>query len=125
VTGAGGPRLRFLRAHRIRSSSAYEEHRRRAKTFRTPHFIVAWARGTAAESRLGLAVSRKVGKSHERNHIKRRIREWFRHRRAGLAHVDIVVIARDGAAALGFADIAAELDDFSRWVARRLTREGA
>lgn len=118
-------RFRHLRRNRIRKSSEYEGHRRRAKTFRTAHFIVAWAKGTADESRLGMAVSRKVGKSHERNHIKRRVREWFRHRRPEMVLVDVVVIAREGAALLGSLEIANELDEFRRWVGKKLGKAEA
>jgi ribonuclease P protein component len=41
-----------------------------------------------------------------RNHVKRRVREWFRATRATLpANVDVVVIAKPGAAELGSAGI--------------------
>jgi len=52
-------------------------------------------------SRLGVTASRRVGKAVHRNHIKRRIREWFRQHRDELpVGRDIVVIARQGAAKL-------------------------
>ena len=62
--------------------------------------------------RLGVTVSRAVGNSVARNHVKRRIREWYR--LAGealerLGSADIVVIARRGAAALGGQQISREL----------------
>jgi ribonuclease P protein component len=51
---------------------------------------------------LGVTVSRKVGNAVQRNRVKRRIREWFRHNCAALpATVAVVVIAREGAAGLG------------------------
>lgn len=44
-----------------------------------------------------------------RNQVKRRVREWFRRHREHLVPRDVIVIARPGAAALSYAEIAAEL----------------
>ncbi len=61
--------------------------------------------------RLGLTVSRKVGNAVARNHVKRRVREWFRTHRSRLAPgTDVVVIGRRGAAELSGREIAERLD---------------
>jgi len=55
--------------------------------------------GAAAEPRLGLAVSRKVGNAVQRNRVKRVLREQFAGLAAGLEpSADVVVIARPGLA---------------------------
>jgi len=60
--------------------------------------------------RLGLTVSRKVGNAVARNHVKRRVREWFRVEREALPKdVDLVVIAKPGAAELDAAGVRASL----------------
>lgn len=60
-------------------------------------------------ARLGLAVSRRAGNAVARNHVKRRVREWFRKHRAALDGYDLVVSARPEAAALHGDDIDALL----------------
>jgi ribonuclease P protein component len=65
-----------------------------------------------AEPRLGITVSRKVGNAVARNHVKRRVREWFRRERARVAPgSELVVIGRRGAAELSGAEIASSLDE--------------
>lgn len=49
-----------------------------------------------ANGRLGLSVSRKVGKAHQRNRWKRLIREAYRHQLAAAQGLDLIVIPRQG-----------------------------
>ena len=64
---------------------------------------------------LGLTVSKKVGTAVERNRVKRRIREWFRRSRAALPqNLELVVIARRGAAEIGMLETERELGSFFR-----------
>ena len=71
----------------------------------TPSFLLlVAARFPACEgapARLGLTVSRRVGRAVERNRVKRGVREWFRRNRSALPlDRDLVVIARPAAADL-------------------------
>lgn len=71
---------------------------------------VVAARGLS-EARLGLAISGKaVPRSVDRNRIKRLARESFRARRAALPALDIVILARSGAAAAPAAQLRETLD---------------
>jgi ribonuclease P protein component len=61
-------------------------------------------------SRFGLTTPRKLGKAHERNRIKRRVREILRTAREGIpAGFDVVVNPRRSAAEREFQDLKGEL----------------
>jgi len=65
------------------------------RRFETGYFrvFVHW-RGDEGATRLGITVTRKVGKAVRRNLIKRLVREWFRQRDRGLGACDLIVIAK-------------------------------
>lgn len=67
------------------------------------HFVLyALECAGAAGPRLGVTVSRRVGKAVARNRLKRRLREYFRQQLKPMLPADaaLVVIARNGAAEL-------------------------
>lgn len=55
----------------------------------------------AGRPRIGITVSSKIANAVERNRVKRWVREAFRALRPDLPAVDLVVIARPGALAMG------------------------
>jgi ribonuclease P protein component len=64
-------------------------------------------------TRLGVAVSRKVGKACVRNRIKRMIREYFRLNKHKLPpKTDLVFVARPNAWTLKTSELRTELDNF-------------
>jgi ribonuclease P protein component len=69
--------------------------------------------------RLGITVSKKVGKAVLRNQVKRWVRESYR-RLSGLVPdgLDLVVVARPGATGCGYRATAAELEGLLRRLAQ-------
>lgn len=89
------------------------------RRIRDPSFTVIAAPGRASRARLGLAVSRKVSRSAvQRNRIKRVVRESFRKHSARLPALDIVVMARPGAAECDNPRLATSIDALLEGTAR-------
>lgn len=80
------------------------------KRLASRHFLFVHRQSRGSVARLGVTVTKKIGGAVKRNRVKRVTRETFRRARQGLPPVDIVVIARKGAAELGTLDITAELE---------------
>lgn len=73
-------------------------------------FVLYVYRNNGENTRVGLTVSKKVGKSVIRNRVKRLIRESFRRNAPAIAGgYDIVVIARPAAARLKYQQVEAAL----------------
>lgn len=64
-----------------------------------------------SQARLGLAIAKKnVPHAVDRNRIKRAIRESFRHHRAQLPAMDIVILIRPGSQAISSAELREQLE---------------
>ena len=85
----------FTKADRILKRSEFLNLSRNGKKISNTHFIVLFSPGLSEKSRLGITVTRKVGKAAMRNRIKRYSREYFRLNRHKLkGYWDINIIAK-------------------------------
>lgn len=100
---------RFTPAERLRHRQDYLRAQAQGKRLHTRHFGVTLAPMATGRPRLGLVVSRRLGKAVQRNRVKRLLREFFRRHRAGLPAADLVVMAKKGAAELGYREVYEEL----------------
>lgn len=99
----------FKKSQRLLKKSDYDYVFAEAKKIITANFIVLYRENAAGCARLGLALSKKaIAKSHDRNRIKRQIRESFRH--ADLPAVDIIFLAKHGVAKVDNSLIATNLN---------------
>lgn len=111
--GAGsltsGP-FRFRKEERIRQRQDFQLALRYGTRHHTKHYTVILRPNDLQFSRLGVTVSKSVGNAVKRNRVKRCLREFFRLHKHGLppAH-DLVIIAKKGAAMLGYQDVREEL----------------
>lgn len=101
----------FPPACRLHCRKEFEFVRKQGRKRHTPHFLVVVMQKPCGPTRLGLTVSRKVGGAVARNLVKRLVREFFRlHYERLPQSVDLVVVAKQGAANLSYAQVCTELE---------------
>lgn len=102
----------FKRKQRIRKRSEFITIYKRGVKKESQHFKISILPNNLQWSRLGLSVSKEIGKAVERNYIKRRLREYFRLHKAHLPEsCDILLTSKTGANKLTYTDICNELNE--------------
>lgn len=86
---------------RLKKSWEFQRAYKKGKKYWDAYFVVYVYNTQLRQPRLGITVSKKVGKSVQRNRVKRLIREAFRMLKLELQqHYDIVVVGRNAACRL-------------------------
>ncbi|ASQ44576.1 ribonuclease P protein component [Legionella clemsonensis] len=87
----------FDKTRRLLKKSDYDYVFAQAKKVVTSEFIFLYRNNSLGYARLGLALSKKIiPKAHDRNRLKRLLRETFRVN--PLPAIDVIVLARPGVA---------------------------
>lgn len=107
---------RLRKSDRIRKRREYLAIQRQGQKIHLQDIVVLCCRREHGR-RLGVTVSKRVGKAVQRNHVKRLIREVWRRNRMGEGF-DIVVVARQRAVRTTYGRLTRQLLE----LARRLRR---
>ena len=68
----------FEKKFRLLSASDFSELKVGSSSYKKASLIIYYKKNSFNQSRIGLSVPKKIGKSHDRNRLKRLMREYFR-----------------------------------------------
>ena len=110
--------FRFPRRERLQKRAEYLAVYRAGEKVHTPYFVLYALRNGLGHHRLGVTVSKKIGKAVTRSRVKRRLREIFRtHDHFLSPSFDLVLNARRTAGLAAYAELR---EHFAKAVSRRL-----
>ena len=88
-------RFTFKKADRIRKRPEFLRISKSGLKIQDAYFIIYYSHGRFNRSRLGITVTRKIGRAPRRNRIKRLVREFFRLNRHNFSgEWDLNVVAK-------------------------------
>lgn len=106
---------RFPRSARLTKSREYEFALKNGERVAGRGFVCYMVRQDAQECKVGLIVSRKIGKAVVRNRVKRFVREFYRtHRRMIPDGLQLVVAARMAAAHMSYRECSDAIEQLLR-----------
>lgn len=89
------PALKLPKSTHLRAAADFARVYDRKCKASTEHLLIFAANNATTQTRFGLSVSKKNGGAVQRNLIKRRLREAFRHERASLPPgLDLILIPK-------------------------------
>ena len=96
--------------YRVKKSQDFDNIIRKKQSFANRQFVIYYQENKLDHMRLGISVSKKLGKAHERNKLKRYVRQSFKTRKDFLKNYDIIIIVRPAAKGLSFLEFGSSID---------------
>ena len=110
----------FSREVRLLTPTHFEFVFKNATPAVSPNLTILARHNDVVTPRLGITVAKKrVKKAHDRNRVKRIIRESFRNQKQSLPNVDIVVVGKSGLDKLTNQELFLILDKLWKKLAKR------
>ncbi len=119
---------RFEKKFRLLSASDFSELKVDSLSYKKPSLIIYYKKNPFNQTRIGLSVPKKIGKSHERNRLKRLIREFFRQSDYKFLGTDILFVVSWNREMIKVSQAIKEqtllqnLEDFFHFLERQLNR---
>ena len=102
----------YSKKERLLKRSDFVNLNQGSRRLHSKNFLIIIKKNDLGFSRLGITVTKRIGKAVRRNRIKRLVREFFRLNKDKLPKgYDILVIARADVSTLKFQDIERELGE--------------
>lgn len=96
--------------HRLTRRNHFAYIYRKGTKFHSKFFTLFVVSSKSQVYRIGYSISKKVGKATKRNLLKRRLREIVRNGDFALPKHNYVLLAKEGAAQLSFAELEKEIN---------------
>jgi len=114
----------FKKGERLLRRADFERLAKTGNRINGEYFIILFARNGLGKLRLGITVSKRVGRAVIRNRLKRLVREYFRQHKGLFGDsYDVNVIAKSGIPGLSSRRITEALDAIVRDILRDCTHE--
>jgi ribonuclease P protein component len=113
----GKPGEQFQKSHRILKRETFRRTYEDGKKYQAKYFTAFLISNQRESSRLGITVTRKTGKSVDRNRSRRLVREVFRKNKWRVPPgVDIVINVKDTLNRAGYDDLEQDFVEFLKRV---------
>lgn len=82
----------FEKKFRLLSAGDFSKLKVDSLSYKKPSLIIYYKKNPYNQTRIGLSVTKKLGKAHDRNRLKRLIREYFRQSSYKFLGADILFV---------------------------------
>ncbi len=114
----------LTKSERLLRRADFEKLSEDGKRIDSEHFVILYSQNSLGKLRLGVTVSKRVGRAVMRNRVKRLVREHFRLRKALFSDsYDVNVVAKGGTSGLSSREIRGALEAIVRDMLRDCKHE--